>query len=137
MKLKWCGRWLGSFVGKPDPEEFIWNNNEFEYISNNIDINDIIINNQLRPPSSICFEGYYMMDATGTGKHVKYYDKQFFVEFQQLENTDDTNDIKYFVLGKGDSEFGPFLLSGTYCVSTKLLDMSRQYMDPNKIKNGK
>ena len=81
-RLKWRGSWLGSFVGKPEPEEFAWNNNEFEYVSGKVDEQQVVVNGQLRPPNTAFFHGFYMMDATGSGRHDKYYDKQFVVEFQ-------------------------------------------------------
>jgi len=88
------------------------------------------------------------MDVTGNGRLEKYFDKQIYVEFQEIvsennnnvdNNNNDNNNVdnnqvmKYFVIGKGDSEFGPFLLSGSYNINTKVLDMCRQYIDPNKI----
>ena len=101
-RLKWRGSWLGSFVGKPEAEEFAWSNNEFEYVSGRIEESQVIINNQLRPPNAAFFHGYYMMDATGSGRHEKYYDKQFFVEFQDLNGNSDHgigNSSRYFVIG--------------------------------------
>ena len=143
--FKWRGSWLGSFTGKPEPEDFAWNNNEFEYVSGKVEplVDVLDPQGQLLPPSAAFFRGHYMMDATGSGRHDKYFDKQFFAEFKRAEATADADadadaedsESKYVVIGKGDSEFGPFLLSGTYCVATKMLDMSRQYMDPNKQSN--
>jgi hypothetical protein len=161
-RLVWRGSWLGSFVGKPQPEEFAWSNNEFEYVTTEkTEASTVLIGEHLRPPPSTFFHGYYMMDSTGTNVYDKYYDKQFFVEFQEIHESQPSNATnndehgvsggqgtdssaergqsissatctRYLVLGKGDSEFGPFLLSGTYNVTTKVLDMSRQYIDPNK-----
>eukprot|EP01041_Mallomonas_annulata_P000730 gene730-1404_t len=136
--LLWKGSWLGSFAGRPDPEEFAWSSNEFEYSSPRIDHNHNNINDGggsggvggvhtdgLLHPVSGLYTGYYMMDNDGSGNLRKYLDKQYLVEFDVIK---DTSPPRYSVVGRGESDFGPFVLSGSYNTASRILEMSRQYV---------
>jgi hypothetical protein len=146
QSVTWKGHWMGSFTGKPGQEEFAISNNDFVYHSISIEKSKVVsIMNQnsymngngsngsstagyslLRPVSGY-YKGYYMMQNNDIDdKHDKYTDKEFLVEFE--ENPSKSFPFLYNVYGKGDSEFGIFILHGTYDSNNKILEMSRQYI---------
>jgi hypothetical protein len=139
QSVSWKGHWMGSFTGKPAQEEFDISNNDFVYHSMAIDKSKVVsvINNgttssstavsSLLRPVSGYYKGYYMMQNNEMDdKHDKYTDKEFILEFE--ENPSKTFPFLYNVYGKGDSEFGIFILHGTYDSYNKTLEMSRQYI---------
>jgi hypothetical protein len=137
--LLWKGSWLGSFVGKPNPEEFSWSSNEFEYSGEMLGLEDLYVHGLLRPRSGY-FKGYYMMDNDGSGSLDKYLDNEYYVEFEEVRGLQPP---RYTVVGKGDSDFGTFVLTGTYNAGNRVLEMARQYiseedercsMDVNQLK---
>ena len=137
--LVWKGTWLGSFTGKPSPEEFAWSNNEFEYSGERLSLDDLYSQGLLRPKSGY-FKGFYLMDSDGSGSLEKYLDNEYYVEFEEVRGL---HPPRYTVIGKGESDFGTFVLTGTYNAGNRVLEMARQYiaedderchMDINQIK---
>lgn len=122
--LLWKGSWLGSFSGKPNPDEFSWSSNAFEYNGEVINFDDIYVHGLLRPRSGR-FKGYYMMDNDGSGSLEKYLDNEYYVEFEEVRGL---HPPRYTVVGKGDSNFGTFVLTGTYNAGNRVLEMARQYI---------
>ena len=123
--LLWKGSWLGSFTGKPNSEEFAWSSNEFEYSGECLtNIDDLYIQGLLRPKSGF-FKGYYLMDNDGSGNLEKYLDTEYYVEFEEVRGL---HPPRYTVIGKGESDFGTFVLTGTYNAGTRVLEMARQYI---------
>ncbi len=142
--MVWKGKWIGSFTGKPTFEEFETNGNEFCYESaNTIDKNKVYpaggggVHGILKPVSTT-FKGYYVIDSDvvangkdGTGatdsdeQEERYYDKEFILEFEEVYQRPHPS---YAVYGKGDSEFGVFILNGSYDSSTRTMEMSREYL---------
>jgi hypothetical protein len=122
--LLWKGSWLGSFAGKPNPEEFSWSSNEFEYSGEMLSLENLYVHGLLRPRSGY-FKGYYMMDNDGSGSLEKYLDNEYYVEFEEVRGLQPP---RYTVVGKGDSDFGTFVLTGTYNAGNRVLEMARQYI---------
>lgn len=122
--LLWKGSWLGSFTGKPNPDEFSWSSNEFEYMGEVLNLDDLYVHGLLRPRSGR-FKGYYMMDNDGSGSLEKYLDNEYYVEFEEVRGL---HPPRYTVVGKGDSDFGTFVLTGTYNAGNRVLEMARQYI---------
>ena len=58
--LVWKGSWLGSFTGKPNPEEFAWSTNEFEYMGERVTNSDDLYAQGLLRPKSGYFKGFYL-----------------------------------------------------------------------------
>lgn len=128
--LAWKGRWLGSFTGRPTNDEFQQSSNEFFYTSQPIEKSQVTNNDGHLTPMSGFFKGYYMMDNEGRGDLERYDDLEFFVEFEeQIYKSDYVH--QYNVFGKGDSEFGVFILYGTFDPATCVLETSRQYLADN------
>ena len=137
--LLWKGSWLGSFTGKPNPEEFAWSTNEFEYSGEQLNLDDLYVQGLLRPKSGY-FKGFYLMDNDGSGSLEKYLDNEYYVEFEEVRGL---HPPRYTVIGKGESDFGTFVLTGTYNAGNRVLEMARQYiaeddercnMDINQLK---
>lgn len=142
QSMTWKGRWLGSFTGKPSIEEFESSSNEFFYTSV-MERSKIVVSTSdgitmIQPQSSL-YKGYYMMEnVTGRGNDMeRYHDKEFLLDFEpvsSLESRETTTTQKskvsflYNVYGKGDSEFGVFILNGTFDSRTNIMDMCRQYV---------
>ena len=99
--LLWKGSWLGSFTGKPNPDEFSWSSNEFEYLGEVLNLEELYVQGLLRPRSGR-FKGYYMMDNDGSGFLEKYLDNEYYVEFEEVRGL---YPPRYTVVGKGDSDF--------------------------------
>lgn len=133
QNLLWKGRWIGSFSGKPSAEEFNSGSNEFYYTSSTVDRNKVVVNDSagldLLLPVSGMYKGYYMME-NNEGESERYNDKEFAIEFESVAS----NTPVYNVIGKGDSEFGVFILNGTYDARSKVLDMCRQYIADSDIR---
>lgn len=137
--LAWKGKWLGSFTGRPPQEEFASTSNDFEYFSQLVekprvvlpDSNDII-------PLSGSYSGHYCMDNDGTGEMEEYTDKELIVAFDaDLDaalSAGSAPFTMYQVYGKGDSEFGVFILNGNFNSETKVLNMNRQYLAENDLR---
>lgn len=129
--LRWRGRWMGSFSGKPAESEFDSSSNEFTYCSPRIEKARAFSSQGLLRPISGHYAGQYGMDNDGSGVIEMYTDKELLMEF---EETSLDPCPQYFVYGRGDSEFGEFIVHGTYDSSTRMLDMSRQYLSDNDLK---
>lgn len=112
-------------TGKPNSEEFSYSSNAFEYSGEMLNIGvDLSAQGLLRPKSGY-FKGYYMMDNNGKGELEKYLDNEYYMEFEEVGGLFPP---RYTVVGKGDSDFGTFVLTGTYNARTKELEMARQYI---------
>jgi hypothetical protein len=129
--LRWRGRWIGSFSGKPAPTEFDSSSNDFSYCSPRIEKSRAFSSQGLLKPVSGNYTGEYGMDNDGTGVNEMYTDKLLTMEFEETQLDPFP---QYFVWGRGDSEFGEFIVHGRYDSSTRVLDMSRQYLADSDLK---
>lgn len=125
-RLFWKGSWIGSYVGRPESQEFINNPNLFEYSGPEVDPNIIISKEGYLHPISGYFGGYYLMDNDGSGKLETYDDKSYMIEFEHIN---DSSPPRYSVFGKGESDFGVFIVTGTYDAASRELEMARQYLE--------
>eukprot|EP00604_Paraphysomonas_vestita_P002852 CAMPEP_0174818372 /NCGR_PEP_ID=MMETSP1107-20130205/1040_1 /TAXON_ID=36770 /ORGANISM="Paraphysomonas vestita, Strain GFlagA" /LENGTH=441 /DNA_ID=CAMNT_0016030123 /DNA_START=25 /DNA_END=1347 /DNA_ORIENTATION=- len=132
----WKGIWMTSWQiqqqqegNAPNPA---WNNNSFEYRCANYVVQDPLLKEQVEyptnlplPPLNGNYAGYYMMDNDDGGVLSRYSDSLCHLDFEKDEtdlitvtSTDGTflppQSFTYLVVGKGESEFGPFLLQGLY-----------------------
>eukprot|EP01034_Spumella_vulgaris_P021799 gene21799-27868_t len=106
----------------------------------------------LRPPSSF-FRGFYMMDNDGSGSLERYLDKDYYIEFDEIRSADSQTAAAtalaqdysaagglvvdppvYSVLGKGDSDFGVFILTGTFDSALGVMEMARQYIADDDVR---
>jgi hypothetical protein len=136
--LAWNGRWLGSFTGKPSIQEMRESMNEFSYKSPRIDRAQVYPhaskNDGYIVPYSGYYQGFYLMDNDGTDEYEEYTDKELILDFELLPQSASSSSAAYRqppiyqVVGKGDSEFGAFLIQGIFHAASKELEMSRQYI---------
>lgn len=75
-------------------------------------------------PVSGSYSGHYMMDNEGTGRLSRYSDNACFLDFKEEEG----NNGKFSVIGRGDSDFGAFILQGKYDSASRALDVTRKYI---------
>jgi hypothetical protein len=129
--LVWSGRWLGSFTGRPVKEEFDSSRNEFRYLSQTVEKSKVEMEDSLKPLSGF-FKGEYFIDAEGNGELEKFDEQDVLLEFEEFGNK---SPPIYNVYGKGDSEFGVFILHGNYNSGNKQLEMTRQYLPENDIRS--
>jgi hypothetical protein len=131
--VTWKGKWIGSFTGKPTQEEFSSSESAFYYTSVPIDKAKIFPNGNttaLRPISGF-YRGYYLMEREEPDvEPEKYSDKEFLLDFEDGGKTN-----QYYVYGKGDSEFGVFLLQGTYDATSRNMELCRQYITENDLRS--
>ncbi|KAJ1419881.1 hypothetical protein B484DRAFT_433657 [Ochromonadaceae sp. CCMP2298] len=111
-KLLWKGSWVGSYSGPPSATDFVSSSNHFEY-SSEVPTSSI--------PFSGLYNGFYLMDNYGSGALDRYVDKELHLEF--IARKDEVWDV----VGRGDSEFGPFVVRGSYDKETGVLEVARQY----------
>lgn len=128
--LVWNGSWIGSYEGRPEAEEFSWSCNHFEYCSQQIRETSAVFDGTFLRPLSGSFRGFYMMDTNGNGSLDRYFDKEFDVQFEQVLGV---YPPVHTVVGKGDSDFGAFILTGAFHAATGLLEMTRQYIANNDV----
>lgn len=141
LRFCWHGCWLGSFTGKPSEEEFATSSNEFEYISDPISTSTahIPLDYMLLPrtggegakirvslPEHTSFKGYYMMESDTTGKPEKNFDKD--ISIHLYKERDITHPSSYLVVGRGESDFGVFVLHGVWDTVSCTMEMRRQYV---------
>jgi hypothetical protein len=130
--LQWKGSWLASYVGRPTLDEFTNSGNYFEYDSESVDASQVSSDDGALKPWSCFYSGYYLMDLDGTGAFDKYVDNEFYMDFDLVEKTFSSS--KYSVLGKGDNEFGAFIVTGRYDTQSGLLELTRQYVAEDDIR---
>lgn len=130
--LQWKGSWLASYVGRPSLDEFTNSGNYFEYDSESVDASQVSSDDGALKPWSCFYSGYYLMDLDGTGAIDKYVDNEFYMDFDLVEKTFSSS--KYSVLGKGDNEFGAFIVTGRYDTQSGLLELTRQYVAEDDIR---
>ena len=130
--LQWKGSWLASYVGRPTLDEFTNSGNYFEYDSESVDASQVSSDDGALKPWSCFYSGYYLMDLDGTGVIDKYVDNEFYMDFDLVEKTFSSS--KYSVLGKGDNEFGAFIVTGRYDTQSGLLELTRQYVAEDDIR---
>lgn len=123
--LVWKGSWLGYFNTTPTPEQLQWSRNFFEYSGPSAVESDVALPNGGLRPLSGAFKGHYMMDNNGGGSMQRFSDKSCSLDFQEIPGS---NPLRYSVVGKGDSEFGDFVVEGIYDSSTRVLAASRRYV---------
>lgn len=125
----WKGSWVGSYSGKPMSEEFSWSFNHFEYTLDGGRATPMMGPENTLLPQSGPMQGYYLMDNDGSGALQKYVDTEYTVEFEQLPNLVGGGVSELFaVYGRGDSDFGEFIVTGNYNKRTRILEMTRQYI---------
>ena len=126
--LMWKGKWVGSFTGKPSKEEFESSNQEFVYQSPQIEKTRIFPHGGFLRPCNGYYKGHYMVQPDGGNGLDKFVDKEVVIEFEELSGR---LTPFYNVYGKGDNEFGVFILHGTFDAAHRSLEMTRQYLEEN------
>lgn len=125
----WKGSWVGSYSGKPMSEEFSWSFNHFEYTLDGGRATPMMGPENTLLPQSGPMQGHYLMDNDGSGALQKYVDTEYIVEFEPLPNLVGGGVSELFaVYGRGDSDFGEFIVTGNYNKRTRILEMTRQYI---------
>jgi hypothetical protein len=133
--VRWIGNWLGSFTGRPPLEELQSSKNSFLYFSQVIDKARVFSNGAFLKPCSGFYRGSYVVDdeeeddddgdGDGDSKQERCEDKECLIEFEEQVG----RLIPFYsVYGKGDSEFGKFVLHGSFDAGTRVLDLVRQYL---------
>lgn len=125
-QLVWRGKWLGYFTVLPSAEQMQNSANIFEYFSPKINLeSEIASRDKPSSPVSGPFTGFYMMDNSGNGIPEKFTDVCCELDFKEIVGT---SPLRYSVVGNGDTEFGPFVMEGTYESDTGKLMISRRYI---------
>jgi len=123
----WRGAWLGSFAGRPSEEEFRSSRNAFEYTTTIM--SDFTAANF---STEVPLRGYYMMENDSTGQQEKYLDKDIVLHIFPHQSS--SNKHMMPVVGKGDSDFGVFVLHGEWNRDANVLEMRRQYVADNDMR---
>jgi hypothetical protein len=123
----WKGSWVGSYEGRPQPEEFASSSNHFEYAMAVRNAKHVVRSDGGFAPQSGRWEGHYLMDNTGSGALERYVDIEYEVKFEPVEGAG-PGASRYAVYGRGDSDFGAFVVTGTFYQQTRVLEMTRQYV---------
>jgi hypothetical protein len=139
--IVWKGIWSISPLhnSSNSRRDDFWAQLEFEYFGPKCARNAVIQENGLlTPPSPSLFFGHFLMeDPKNRGHILKYADKDITMIFEPTLNPSDTsteNVTKYNVIGKGNSQFGHFVLHGFFDPSTGILDVFREYIADNDIR---
>jgi hypothetical protein len=120
---------VGSYTGRPAPTEFAQSSNHFEYRMNLRSAKQILRRDGSISPQSGAWEGFYLMDNTGNGALERYEDTEYEVRFEEIHAEASAGvDMYCPVYGRGDSDFGAFVVTGVYNRQTRLLEMTRQYV---------
>jgi len=128
----WKGSWVGSYTGKPSPEEFSASSNHFEYFMPSRSGHPLMRPDGGLAPQSGHWQGHYLMDNTGDGTWEKYMDTEYEVLFEPTVMPDGNE--KFCVYGRGDSEFGAFVVTGRFCQHSRVLEMTRQYISDEDVR---
>lgn len=147
----WKGSWVGSYTGKPLPEEFSWSFNHFEYTTP-VGKSAVTSEGVLKEPQSGDLRGFYLMDNDGSGALERYEDTEYSIEFDKpspLNSSSSTVSssssssgssagvvpVQYAVVGRGDSDFGAFVVSGVLNKQTMVLEMTRRYVAETDVRS--
>mmetsp|Transcript_13863 Transcript_13863/g.20743 ORF Transcript_13863/g.20743 Transcript_13863/m.20743 type:complete len:238 (+) Transcript_13863:646-1359(+) len=119
--LKWTGQWTAD--SSPSSEE-----NTFDFNSPPVadEVLDSDNSSSLQPVSGV-YSGSYMAQGS-----VRVSDVKFMVHFFPAESDvpGKASQDEFFVVGKGDSQFGPFVLRGNYNSTTRSLEANRMPVAP-------
>ena len=121
----WQGSWVGSYTGRPSALDFAESSNRFEYSTTVV--RNIPKEAEVPPPQSGRLQGFYMMDNIGDGTLEKYEDTEYEVLFEPIYSPHGVTE-QYAVYGRGDSDFGAFIVTGRYSAHSRVLEMTRQYV---------
>jgi hypothetical protein len=132
----WKGSWVGSYTGKPAPAEFAQSSNHFEYRMSVRSAEQVLRRDGSIAPQSGSWEGFYLMDNTGNGALERYEDTEYEVRFEEIQGSGEGRQggsmggVEAYcpVYGRGDSDFGAFVVTGVYNRHSRRLEMTRQYV---------
>lgn len=119
------GKWIGSFTGKPKDAEFILCKNKFEYSMHNPSQNSIKMEIKQKYATvslPVCgdFSGFFsLIDDNNEEQSWK---ENIQLDFRQLEEN------LYRIVGRGHTEYGPFIMTGRYILDTNSLIFCRKYI---------
>lgn len=113
----WRGSWLGSFGARPSSQEILDASQTFEYVGQQASEGEL--------PRSGLFSGHFMMHNDDSGVPERFQERPFLIEFAYYEGP---GEGQATVSGRGDSDFGPFILQGCFDASSGKLDMCRKYL---------
>lgn len=150
-RLQWRGLFLGSSEGKPDIHEIQSQGIRFEYNSESCSSEQVtaLVHRGSQEveggplmvpmnPLSGRYNGFYLMPSDPEDSEPKdesftrhFPDKEFFLDFELVGMEDKTESGVFAVVGKGDSEFGQFVVAGFFAASNGILEMTRQYIGPS------
>lgn len=129
----WEGKWMGSFTGKPPMEELESSANIFSYKTAEISKSSVVQGRGLVPYSGL-YHGYHLIDTEGEDdelEHEKFEERNVLIEFDEIQGG---SSATYQAFGRGESEFGVFILNGSFVSTTGTLDMSRQYLVDHDVR---
>jgi hypothetical protein len=131
--LLWSGTWVGSWQQVAGSESTLaWTGNTFTYRGPQVAEEQTASMSVPLKPVSGSFLGHYMMDNEGSGRLSRYSDSTCYLDFKDDENAAG----KYTVIGRGDSDFGAFILQGTYDSASRALDLTRKYIPDSDPRSG-
>ncbi|RYH20326.1 hypothetical protein EON65_23785 [archaeon] len=132
--LVWEGKWMGSFTGKPPKEELESSTNDFSYKSVEVSKSSVMQGTGGLVPYSGLYHGYHLIDTEGEEAEVereKFEEKDVLIEFEEVAGG---HSATHQACGRGESEFGVFILNGSYVCTTGILEMSRQYLADHDLR---
>lgn len=133
--LLWSGTWVGSWQQVAGTESTLaWTGNTFTYrgppvVEGNEGPASMSV--PLKPISGT-YLGHYMMDNEGSGRLSRYSDHNCYLDFKEDEKAQG----KYTVIGRGDCDFGAFILQGIYDSASRALDITRKYIPDSDPRSG-
>ena len=120
------GKWIGSFTGKPKDEEFSLSKNKFEYsitnpFSNSIKMEVKQKHATISLPVSGEFSGEFCLNDDNNNEE-KSWKENIQLDFRQIEEN------VYRVVGRGYTEYGPFIMTGKFIFDTNIFLLCRKYI---------
>lgn len=120
------GKWIGSFTGKPKDAEFHLCKNTFEYsmtipFQNSIKMEVKQKYATVSLPVSGDFSGFFSLNDNNSSEEQSW-KENIQLDFRRLEEN------IYRVVGRGRTEYGPFIMTGRYIFDENTLLLCRKYL---------
>ena len=135
--LHLTGRWLGSFEGRPSDREILQSLQEFKYDGPSCRMSATSAG--VLAELSGRYTGLYLMDdgsGSGLQQHSDVLDVEIYPDVDTVPDrrrgTSRQHRLgpnQFRVIGRGDGEFGAFLVTGIYNRDTGRVDMVREYIE--------
>ena len=128
------GKWLSSLSSKPSKEDISSWSNKQEFLCKSLSPEQLsslsLPNNKLKPLSGN-YTGFNFIDLSGNGTEAPSKCSDTLIQFLFVPVESDPETTLFDIVGKGDSDMGKFIVSGTYHSQTREMELTRQYVSDN------